>query len=127
MTLPTSVQLERTLLRRGAPGSLTTSCFSGEIDTASSTTSFMRKGMLPVIVGNPRGGSGPPVRHEGDERHGHHERDDRAEGAANAKLLAPKPEEEERAEQPFRKAENQLAPRSPNPGYNHDISGASLT
>ena len=52
----------RGLLRQLAAvrDALNTSCLSGSIDTARTTTSFIRKGTLPTIAGNPPANSAQP-------------------------------------------------------------------
>src|SRR5262245_54238160 len=103
-----------------------TSCVSRYTEAAKRTRSFMRNGTLPAMAGNPPAEAAQPSGMNGmivmvPMNAAHEPRAPRIPSR-----LYQNPRNKSSAKDHSDRPRNQLAPRTPNAGYNHQINGPLL-
>src|SRR5579872_2065131 len=96
------------------------------METASSTTSFIKKGMLPAIAGKPPAEAAQPFGMKGMMVTVPTNVATDPSAPKTPARLSQKPANSSAPNVHSETPKNQLAPRMPKTGYNHEISGPLL-
>src|SRR4029453_10522859 len=112
--------------RAAASDTLRTSCFGRKKDTERRTKSFMRKGMLPVIAGNPPADAAQPSGMNGIMVTAATNEANKPRAQRMPSFLFQNPANNSAPNNHSETPKNQLAPRMPKTGYIQKISGPLL-